>query len=107
MPLIFLTFPVLTVTETTNAVTIGVRLTPRSSRNKILKIHDGALKIAIQSPPVDNAANDELVKFLAKTFALAKRDIAIISGHTSKRKTLTLGGITKEKLLQTLANLEL
>jgi uncharacterized protein (TIGR00251 family) len=70
-----------------------------------LKIHDGALKIAIQAPPVDNAANDQLVRFLAKTFALPRRDVSIVSGHTGKRKTVTLGGITREQFLRILASL--
>ncbi|MDR1191200.1 MAG: DUF167 domain-containing protein [Verrucomicrobiales bacterium] len=94
-----------TVSENRTGVTVSVHLTPRSSRDKILKIHDGALKIAIQAPPVDNAANDELIKFLAKTLDLSKRDVVIVSGRSSKRKTVAISGITKEKILQTLATL--
>jgi uncharacterized protein (TIGR00251 family) len=96
-----------TITETPAGLTISVQLTPRSSRNKILKIHDGALKIAIQAPPVDGAANDELVKFLAKTLGLSKRDVTIISGQTGKRKTLAISALTKQQLQQTLSRLNL
>jgi uncharacterized protein (TIGR00251 family) len=95
------------ITETPSGLIINALLTPRSSRNKILKIHDGALKIAIQAPPVDGAANDELVKFLAKTFGLARRDILITSGHAAKRKTLALSGLTKKQLLDILDRLGL
>ncbi|MDR2462402.1 MAG: DUF167 domain-containing protein [Verrucomicrobiales bacterium] len=95
----------LTISDNQHGLTVSVHLTPRSSRDKILKIHDGALKIAIQAPPVDNAANDQLVRFLAKTFALPRRDVSIVSGHTGKRKTVTLGGITREQFLRILASL--
>ncbi|MDR1305649.1 MAG: DUF167 domain-containing protein [Verrucomicrobiales bacterium] len=95
----------LSVTETPAGLTVSVQLTPRASRDKILKIHNGALKIAIQAPPVDNAANTALVSFLAKTFALSKRDILIVSGHTAKRKSLALNGLSKARLYQILADL--
>jgi uncharacterized protein (TIGR00251 family) len=97
----------LNLRETPSGLAISVQLTPRSSRNKILKIHDGALKIAIQAPPVDGAANDELIRFLAKTFSLPKSNIQITSGHTGKRKVLALNGITKAQFSEILAELRI
>ena len=61
-----------------------VRVVPRASKSEIVGEHDGALKVRIASPPVDGAANEELIKFLSKTFGVAKSAVEILSGQTSK-----------------------
>lgn len=53
-------------------------------------MHDGRPKIRLNAPPVDGAANDELVKFVAKTLKLPKSSVKIISGHASRLKTLEI-----------------
>lgn len=68
----------------------SVRVIPRSSRTEIVGEYDGAVKIKIASPPVDGAANQELIRFLAKTFAISKSSVSIISGETSKHKRIKL-----------------
>jgi uncharacterized protein len=63
---------------------------PRASRSEIVGMHAGILKVRLTSPPVDGAANDELVKLLAKTFDISKQDIEIVTGQTSKSKRIRL-----------------
>ena len=77
----------------TNIVEFEVRVIPRSSRSEIVGMHDGALKIKLRSPPVDGAANDELVRLLSREFACAKSEVEIISGKTSKTKRIRLRGV--------------
>jgi uncharacterized protein (TIGR00251 family) len=74
-----------------------VRLTPRASRNGIDGIVTGAdgrtaLQIRLTAPPVDGAANDALIAFLAKTLDMRKSDISMVSGQTSRLKILQLSG---------------
>lgn len=75
---------------------------PRASRTKIAGLHGGRVKIQISAPPVDGAANDEVIAFLAKKLDLRKSDIELTSGQSGKRKTIVAHGIgaaqTKEKL---------
>jgi len=78
--------------EKDGAVTFDVRVVPRASRSEIIGEHDGALKVRIASPPVDGAANAELIRMLAKAFGTAKSDIDIISGSTSKTKRVSIRG---------------
>ena len=62
----------------------------------------GGLKIRLTAPPVDNAANEALVRFLAGVLGVPKSDIEILSGQTSRQKTLRISGITEadmQKLL--------
>ena len=78
-------------------VRLALRLTPRASRNGldgIVADADGRplLKLRLVAPPVDGAANDALIAYLAKTLGLRKADIAIRSGETGRVKILHLAG---------------
>ena len=84
-------------TEKDGAVLFDVRVVPRSSKSEIIGLHDGALKIKLASPPVDGAANAELIKLLAKSFGVAKGDVAIINGETSKNKRIKIANLSKSK----------
>lgn len=74
------------------AIIFYVRVVPRASKSEIIGEHDGALKIRIASPPVDGAANAELIKLLAKTFGVSKNSVEILNGHTSKLKQVKIFG---------------
>jgi uncharacterized protein (TIGR00251 family) len=75
-----------------NEILIGVRVVPRASRSEIVGLVDGVLKIRIAAPPVDGAANAELVKVLAKAFGVSKSSVGILSGETSKTKRIRISG---------------
>ncbi len=80
--------------EKQGAVTFAVRIVPRASKSEIVGEHDGALKIRIASPPVDGAANDELVRLLAKLLGVSRSNVEIASGQTSKAKQIRINGVT-------------
>src|SRR5687768_16069367 len=89
---------VLDIKEDKDSVTITVRVIPRSSASEIVGEYDGAVKVRLTSPPVDGAANAELVKLFAKKLDVSKSAITIPSGETSKTKRLRVAGVTIEKL---------
>ncbi len=83
-------------------LTFAVRIVPRASRSEIAGEHNGALRVRIAAPPVLGAANRELVRTLAKIFKLPQNAVEIVSGATSKNKTVRLRGAdaaTLERLL--------
>lgn len=84
--------------EKDGAVIFTVRVLPRASKSEIAGEHDGALKIRLAAAPVDGAANEELIKLLAKEFGAAKSDVKILRGQTSKIKQVSISNSTKEKL---------
>jgi uncharacterized protein (TIGR00251 family) len=86
----------LEVTAVAGGVRFHVQVAPRASREAILGIHDGALKVALTAPPVDGEANAALVAFLAKRLGVAKRDVTIAQGASSKRKTLEVRGVAAD-----------
>ncbi|MEO5857658.1 MAG: DUF167 domain-containing protein [Pyrinomonadaceae bacterium] len=87
-------------TENEEAITFTVRVGPRASKNEIVGELEGSLKIRISAPPVDGAANEEVVKVLAKAFGVAKSNVTIVSGETSKTKRVSVIGATLEQLRQ-------
>ncbi len=75
-----------------------IRVVPRASRTELAGEIGGAVKVRIASPPVDGAANAELIKLLAKVFDIARSDIEIIAGHSSRSKRIRLTGVTAAQL---------
>ncbi len=83
--------------EKNGAVIFDVRVVPRASKSEIVGEHGGALKIRIASPPVDGAANEELIRLFAKQFGVSKSEIEIISGESSKNKRIKISNLSQSK----------
>src|SRR5947209_18119241 len=81
------------ISENNGSVTFDVRVIPRSSKSEIVGEHDGALKVKLNSPPVDGAANDELVRLLSKEFRVSRAAVEIVSGQTARSKRVRVTGI--------------
>lgn len=91
------------VVKSEESIIFSVRVIPRSSKTEIVGEQDGALKIKLKSPPVDGAANDELVRFLSKSLNVPRSNIEIVSGHTSRSKRVRIDELTEsdiERFLQ-------
>ena len=73
-----------------------VRVIPRASKPGIAGTRDGALLIRLQSPPVEGAANAELLELIGLAFDVPKRDIRIISGEHSKLKRVAISTIDRQ-----------
>ena len=68
---------------------ISVRLQPKSSQNRLEQ--DGeTYKAWVSAPPVDGAANEALIKLVAKHFGVAPSKVEMVRGHTSREKVLEL-----------------
>jgi uncharacterized protein (TIGR00251 family) len=80
------------------ALCFSVHVVPRAARSSVVGEHDGRLRVRVAAPPVDGAANEELVRFLARALKLPARDVEITSGHTSKLKQIRARGATHEQL---------
>jgi len=79
-------------TEKDGTLIFKVRVVPRASRSELVGEHDGALRVRIAAPPIDGAANDELVRLLARVFAVPRSAIDITAGHAAKLKTVCVAG---------------
>ena len=100
-------FDAVTITErpgTPVSVRFAVRVQPRSSRTGIDGVHGDAVRVRVNAPPVDGAANEAVIAVLAKALGVAKRNIAIVSGATSRSKIVELTGITAIEIRAALAD---
>jgi len=79
-------------------VILAIKVIPKANRNEIVGIENDELKIRLAAVPEKGEANDELIKFLSKKFRVAKSQIELISGNTSRHKRLLIKGVTVEKL---------
>ena len=79
--------------KTAEGCRIFLYIQPRASRNRVVGLHDGRLKIQIAAPPVDGAANAEVISFLAGQLGIRKSDIEITSGESGRRKTVLAYGL--------------
>ncbi len=65
-------------------------LQPGASKTAVRGLYQDRLKLSIQSPPVEGAANAAVIEFLSKTLKIPKNKIHFISGETSRQKNLWL-----------------
>jgi len=92
--------------EKDGKLTFKVRVVPRSSRSEIVGEHDGALRVRLTAPPVEGAANLALVRLLAQALDVSPGAVEIISGKSSRTKTVSIAGssvASLERLLRTTA----
>jgi uncharacterized protein (TIGR00251 family) len=72
---------------------LAVHVQPRAARSEVVGEHGGALKIRLAAPPVDNAANEALVAFVAERLGLPRRQVRLVGGLTNRRKLLEIEGM--------------
>jgi len=73
--------------------TLVVHVVPRARVTAVAGRHGGVLKIRLAAPPVDGAANAELVRFFAERLGVSRSNITIAAGHTGRRKTVKIEGV--------------
>lgn len=69
---------------------LRVWVQPGAKKDEVAGLYQGCLKIRLAAPAVDNKANKALLAFVAKSLGLKPRDVELVAGQTSRRKTLNL-----------------
>ncbi len=86
------------IRESEDGVTFSVRVIPRASRTEIAGEIGGAVRVRVSSPPVDGAANDVLIRLIAKRLSVPRSAVEIVSGSASRTKLVRVSGVTTERL---------
>ena len=86
----------LRVEEREAKVRVAVHVQPRASRSEIIGQHGAALKVRLQAPPVDGAANEALVRLLADALNVPERSVRVVAGATSRSKMVEVDGTTAD-----------
>lgn len=82
------------VTATAAGIRLVVHVQPRASKTEVVGLHGDAIKLRISAPPVDGAANAEVIRFLAEVLRLPRRQLRLAQGDTGRRKTVEAAGIS-------------
>ena len=85
------------------ATRLSVRIVPRASRDVVVGMRSGALLVRVTAPPVDGAANEALIRVLARRLRLAQGALRIVSGRTSKLKVVEIEGIDEAETMRRLS----
>jgi uncharacterized protein (TIGR00251 family) len=87
----------LQIRETGRGLEIRLHVQPRARRCEIAGVFNGALKVKITAPPVDDAANRAIIGFLSGLLSLPKSGLRILAGSRSRDKVLEIRGISPDE----------
>lgn len=80
-----------------------IHVQPRAAATEVVGPHGDAIKVRLAAPPVDGAANEELVRFLAERLGVRQSEVSIVRGLSGRRKAVRIAGMTasvaRERLL--------
>ena len=88
--------------DAARSVVLDVRVIPRAAKSQIAGTRDNALLVRLNAPPVDGAANEELIRLLAVALGLPRRSIEIVSGQRSRTKRVRITGVTSADIAEKL-----
>ncbi len=84
----------LQIHEITGGLEVRLHVQPRAKRCEISGIHNGALKLKVTAPPVDDAANRAILEYFSSLLGISKSSLQIVSGLKSRDKTLQVKGLS-------------
>ncbi len=86
------------IKETKQGLQFAVRVVPGASKNEIAGIQDDALKVKLTAPPVEGKANRACIEFLSEKLGVRKSAVSIESGEKSRKKMVSVDGLSRSEL---------
>ena len=85
------------ITATADGVRLHVRVQPRASREEVAGVAGDTIRVRLTAPPVDGAANEALVRFLADRLRVSRSAVAVVAGQSGRTKLVAVSGISPEE----------
>jgi uncharacterized protein (TIGR00251 family) len=79
--------------ETPAGIELRLKVQPRASRNEIAGLAGDELRLRVTAPPVDSAANEAVVRFVAETLGVSRGAVTLLRGAASRHKVLLIRGL--------------
>jgi uncharacterized protein (TIGR00251 family) len=95
-----MTYTGLQVRETAAGLQVPLHVLPRAKHCEISGIHNGALRVKVTAPPVDDAANRAIIRFFSSLLDISKSSLTILAGSKSRNKVLQIEGISAGRFLE-------
>ena len=89
--------PAAPIAGTVDGVRLRLRIQPRASREEVAGVAGDAIRLRLTAPPVDGAANDALVRFLAARLEVPRSAVELIAGRTGRTKLVEVTGVTPDE----------
>lgn len=86
------------VAEDQAGVTVTVHVISRARRSQVAGVQGDALRVRIAAPPVEGAANEALIAYLAAALGVRRRDVRLLSGERGRRKRVRIEGLSAQTL---------
>jgi uncharacterized protein (TIGR00251 family) len=86
------------ISSSPSGTRLRLRVQARASRDEIAGIAGDAIRVRLTAPPVDGAANDALLRFLAARLEIPRSALTLVSGHTARTKVVALNGVSAEEV---------
>lgn len=83
---------------------VDIRVIPRAKKSEVAGTRDNAILVRLNAPPVDGAANTELIRLIAAMLDVPQRSVQIVSGERSRRKRVRISGRTTAEVERILSN---
>ncbi len=80
------------------AARFEVHAKPRARASRVAGAREGAVVVQLAAPPVDGAANAELVAVLAEALGVGRRDVSLVRGDTSRAKVVEVRGLSADEV---------
>ena len=87
------------ILETAKGLEVRIQAQPRARLTELAGAHNGALKVKVAAPPVDDAANRAIVDFFSGILHVPKSSVRIVAGLKSRNKTLLIEGVSAESFI--------
>ena len=81
---------------------VHIQVVPRAGVSEIVGQYGDGVRVRIAAPPVDGAANEELVRFIAQRLGVVRTAVTVTRGHAARRKTVVIEGLSTETALRRL-----
>jgi uncharacterized protein (TIGR00251 family) len=88
----------LQIASTPAGVRLRIRVMPRASKSAIAGVRNGCLIVRVTAPPVDGAANAAVLEVIAEAAGVPRRAVSLVTGETSREKTVVIAGVTEAQL---------
>jgi len=82
------------IADTPGGCIVSIRVIPRARRSELAGQRESSWLVRLAAPPVEGAANDALIAFLAETLNVPKRAIQIVSGERAREKRVRIDGVS-------------
>ncbi len=86
--------PALQIRETGSGLEVRIHVLPRAKRCEIAGMFNGALKVRVTAPPVDDAANRAIIEFFSGLLGISRANLQILAGSKSREKVLQVRGLS-------------